>query len=104
MLKENSCDAQCNEFRELTRKHFDDEVEILRKAGFPRLESHIKTHEKTLEECGKIFSNCGETCKDDNPSCPCMEDLSFLTLDHIVRNDLDFKSHLQTRNLANSGA
>ncbi len=95
--------ATCNEFRELTRKHFEEEVKILREAEFPRLKTHLKEHKKFLGKVEEVFSGCGATCK-DGISCPFIEDLSFMTLDHIVRNDLDFKSHLQTKNLADGGA
>ncbi len=95
--------AECLTFRKLTRNHFDEEEEILRGAEFPRLKSHLVAHKKSLEQFEEIFSGCGNICKESDP-CPCREDLSFLTLDHIVRNDLDFKSYLQTRNLANGGS
>lgn len=95
--------AECLAFRKLTRDHFDEETEILREAEFPRLKNHIRTHKKTLKQFDEVFSGCGDICKESGP-CPCREDLSFLTLDHIVRHDLDFKSHLQTRNLADRGS
>jgi len=91
--------AECLGFRKLTQKHFDDEAEILRQAGFPRHDAHLGEHKKCLGRYEEIFSGCGKACKEGAP-CPGMEDLSFVTIDHIVRNDLDFKSHLQTRKFA----
>jgi len=91
--------AECLTFRELTRNHFTYESKILHEAEFPRLETHLEDHKTALGKLEEIFSDCGMICKESVP-CPCMEDLSFVTVDHIVRNDLDFKSHLQTKNLA----
>ena len=95
--------AGCLTFRKLTRKHFDEEAEILREAEFPRLKSHLREHGIFIGKIEEAFSGCGSICKESDP-CPCLENLSFCTLDHIVRNDLDFKSHLQTRNLADGGS
>ncbi len=95
--------AECNKFRELTLKHFKEEEKIMHEAEFPRLKTHTGEHKTFLEKIEETFSGCGQTCKKGNP-CPFMEDLLFITLDHIVRNDLNFKSHLQTRNLADGGA
>lgn len=95
--------AECMAFRKLAEKHFDEEVEILREAEFPRLETHAREHMNLLGKFDEIFSVCCMVCKEGVP-CPYMEDLSFLTVDHLVRHDLDYKSHLQVKNLADGGA
>ena len=91
--------AQCRKFRELLNQHFTDEEEILTRAGFPRLADHLDSHRDALEKYDTLFSECGEACtKSGNSSC--METLSYLLFDHFLRGDLDFKSFLQSKNLA----
>ncbi len=95
--------AECLAFRKLAEKHFNDEMKVLHEAEFPRLKTHAKEHMNLLGKFDKIFSDCAENCKDGAP-CPHMEELSFMTVDHLVRHDLDYKSHLQVKNLADGDA
>ena len=92
--------VQCRKFRDHLKHHFTDEEEVLTRADFPRLEEHLDSHRETLEKYDTLFSECGEACtKSGNSSC--METLSYLLFDHFLRGDLDFKSFLQSKNLAN---
>ncbi|NQV84080.1 MAG: hypothetical protein HQ494_09695 [Rhodospirillales bacterium] len=94
---------QCLAFRDLMKQHFDDEDKILLWADFPRQADHQVSHRESLEKFGAIYSECGEACTKSTDS-PCMENLSYLLLDHFLRGDLDFKSYLQTKNLADDSA
>jgi len=87
---ESSCNALC----ELLESHFRDEVEILREAGFPRLESHMKAHDLSLERMLDLANGCGRPCRQAPPK-ECIAEWTSLVLDHILRHDLDFKSFLQ---------
>ncbi len=96
--------AKCMAFRQLTREHFNEEVGILSEAEFPRLEAHLGEQKNFLRKVEEVFSNCGMTCKGSSSFYPCVENLWFMTVDHLLRYDLDFKSHLQAVNMADSGA
>lgn len=89
----------CHKFRAQVRDHFADEEDLLRAAEFPRLDNHVVSHDKTQEAINQVTSNCGEACISSGSS-DCIKELGIILLDHFVRGDLDFKSHLQTRNLA----
>ena len=91
--------ATCKAFRAFMVKHFADEEDILRQAEFPRLRQHMEEHSRVMGQMKKFFDNCNESCRTGNADS-CMEDLSFHTLDHIIRLDLGFKSHLQMKKMA----
>jgi len=90
----------CHQFRAQIRDHFSDEEDLLRAAGFARLDDHIASHNKTQETIDQVTSNCGEACINSGSNA-CIKELGVILLEHFVRGDLDFKSHLQTKNLAN---
>lgn len=92
--------AACQKLKKLIEAHFENEEEILRKADFPRLESHLTTHEETRKLFKEVCTACGQVCRNNDPT-KCLPDLTFILIDHFLRGDLDFKSHLQTMNLAN---
>ncbi|MBT3307428.1 MAG: hypothetical protein HN377_13235 [Alphaproteobacteria bacterium] len=94
---------QCLEFRDLMKQHFNDEDEILDQANFPRRAQHLKDHRESMEKFDAIFSECGEACT-KSKDVSCIDDLSYLLFDHFLRGDLDFKSYLQTKNLAGDKA
>ncbi len=91
--------ATCKKFRRLVEKHSADEEDILRQAGFPELRRHMEGHAQASEQMEKIFEGCGEACKHGNAG-PCMDTLTHHLLDHIIRHDLGFKSHLQSIKMA----
>ncbi|NQU61873.1 MAG: hemerythrin domain-containing protein [Rhodospirillales bacterium] len=91
--------AACKAFRKLFETHFRDEEEILEEAKFPRVKAHRESHADNLEQLQKVFDGCGEKCLNATSS-PCIEELSHLVYEHLLRGDLDFKSHLQTKKLA----
>lgn len=91
--------AQCLKLRDQIERHAAAEEKILQGAKFPRLDKHRKDHENARAELKEIFDNCGEACKKATSS-PCTQELSLNIFDHILRGDLDFKSFLQTKNLA----
>ncbi len=93
--------AACQKLGKMLEKHFDSEEEILRKAEFPRLDSHIAIHDNTRDLLKQTCTACGRVCRENKPTT-CLPDLTFILVDHFLRGDLDFKSHLQTVNLANN--
>jgi len=92
--------AACQRLEKLLEEHFDSEEEILRTAEFPRLESHLTSHRETGDLLKQACTACGQACRENQPAT-CLPDLTFILVDHFLRGDLDFKSHLQTVNLAN---
>lgn len=91
--------AACKKFRRLVRKHSADEEDILQQADFPELGRHKEDHNRLIKQIEGIFEGCGEICMHGNVDT-CLEELTHLMLDHIIRHDLSFKSHLQTKKLA----
>ena len=91
--------AACQKLGKMLKDHFESEEEILRKAKFPRLESHLISHEETQDLLKQACTECGRVCRENQP-VTCIPDLTFILVDHFLRGDLDFKSHLQTMNLA----
>lgn len=88
----------CHKLRAEVRDHFADEEDLLRTAEYPRLDVHVASHDKTLRIFNQVISNCGEACINSGSSA-CIKKLGFILLDHFVRSDLDFKSHLQAKKL-----
>jgi len=91
--------AICKAFRTLMEKHFNDEEDVLDQADFPELPSHMQEHAQAREQIDKIINDCGEACKHGNAG-PCLEKLTHHMLDHIIGDDLGFKSHLQSKKMA----
>ena len=92
--------AACKRLMKMLEAHFESEEEILRTAGFPRLDGHIGMHEETRESLRQVCMACRQVCR-NNQTVTCLPDLIFVIIDHCLRGDLDFKSHLQTVNMAN---
>ena len=92
--------AACQKLGQMLNEHFDSEEGILRQAEFPRLDSHVATHDNTRDLLKQACTECGRVCRENQP-VTCIPDLTFILVDHFLRGDLDFKSHLQTVNLAN---
>ena len=91
--------GSCHKLRVEIRDHFAEEEDLLKAAEFPRLDDHVASHDKTQEKINQVISNCGEACINSGSSA-CVNELGLILLDHFVRDDLDFKSHLQTKHLA----
>jgi hemerythrin-like metal-binding protein len=92
--------AECLNFRRLFEAHFSDEERILSKAEFSRLPVHVASHEEIREYLNTLFSTCLEACR-GNCAGPCMPDLASVMIHHFLDGDLDFKSFLQAKGLAN---
>jgi hemerythrin-like metal-binding protein len=92
--------AACQKLGEMLEDHFKSEEEILHKSDFPRMENHLATHNETRELFKKACTECGQVCRKNGPT-ECLEDLTFILVDHFLRGDLDFKSHLQAVNMSN---
>ena len=94
--------AECLTFRKMFEAHYADEEELLRQAGFPRMDAHLATHEESRQSLNGVFSSCGAACK-NNTSGGCIEELLSILVHHFLKGDMDFKSFLQTRGLADNG-
>jgi len=91
--------AKCCELEKKLVTHLRDEEEILSKANFPRTEQHQNTHEQAIHDFRYSNTKCGQTCLTDC-MVPCLPELAALLVQHIVRDDTDFISHLQTTELS----
>ncbi len=93
--------TKCLEFRRLLDAHHADEESILRDAEYPRLNDHLVSHGETKERFNYVFTSCSEVCK-DNRADPCLIDMNSILIRHLLQADMDFKSFLQTKGLANN--
>lgn len=94
---------ECLKFRKFSDDHNEYEEKVLRDSGFPRQMDHQKSHQETIDKMDEVFSSCGEACK-KSAATNCMEDMSMILVEHILRGDLDFKSFLETVNLADDNS
>lgn len=75
-------------------EHFAREETIMRQQNFPRLDAHIRQHQRIKAELDKALS---EACQAPaTPAChhALLERVHFIILDVLIRHDLDYKSHL----------
>tara|TARA_Y100000294_G_scaffold165938_1_gene173889 strand:+ start:98 stop:517 length:420 start_codon:yes stop_codon:yes gene_type:complete len=92
--------AACKRLMKMLEAHFESEEEILHTAGFPRLDRHIGMHHEIRESLRQAFTACRQACRNNQPT-KCLPDLTFILVDHFLRGDMDYKSHLQMVNMAN---
>jgi hemerythrin len=92
--------AACQNLRRLFDAHFTDEESIICKVEFSRLAVHLASHGELREHLNTLFSTCLEACR-GNCAGPCMPDLASVMIHHFLDGDLDFKSFLQAKGLAN---
>ena len=95
----NEARDTCIVLQNFMEEHNDREENILRDAAFPRLDGHKKSHERDLEAYRHILTGCGTTCL-KNAKDYCTNQLAMSVIEHIVSNDLDFKSFLQAEGIA----
>ncbi len=83
----------CETFRHRLGSHFASEETILRDSGFPRLDDHTETHRQHFGNIYAIVSSCGAKCKRGQEH-DCAGRFAHILVDHLIRDDLDFKSFL----------
>ena len=83
----------CRRLLDCLDTHFRHEEQILDHATFPRLTEHVRSHADVLRRARELRAHCGEVCRDQAPS-DCVREWVSLIVEHLVRSDLDFKSHL----------
>ena len=93
--------AKCLELRGLLDAHFVYEEDILREAAYPRLDDHLYSHRKTTARLSHVCTKCLEACK-DNLAGPCIMDMTTILIHDFLHEDMDLKSFLQTKGLANN--
>ncbi len=98
--KSEETHAKCQELQHLVDSHFADEESFLRDSDFPRLDKHVAQHLESSESFNRICSSCEDACK-GNSAGPCLPNLAIVLVDHFLQGDLDFKSFLQMKGLAN---
>ncbi len=92
--------AKCQELQRLIETHFAAEESLLHESRFSRLDAHIASHRETAKDFEHICTSCKSACK-DNCAGPCLPEMAVLLVSHFLHGDLDFKSFLQVKGLAN---
>ncbi len=90
--------VDCLLLRERMRKHFRREERFLADAAFPRLREHISTHQEAEQKVEKIIGDCCEDCS-KGLKIECVRRWIEAILNDVLLADLDFKSHLQHKNI-----
>ena len=80
------------------RSHFQGEERLLGDSAFPRLQGHVSTHEAALQKIQNIIGECREDCANGS-KIECIRRWYEALLDDVLLADLDFKSHLQFKNI-----
>ena len=83
----------CETFRHRLGSHFASEEAILRDSGFSRLDDHAESHRHHFDNIYAIVSSCGARCKRGQEH-DCAGRFAHVLVDHLIRDDLDFKSFL----------
>ncbi len=83
----------CELFRHRLGSHFAAEEAILRNSGFPRADDHAETHRQHFDNVYAIVSDCGARCT-RGQAHDCSSRFAHILVDHLIRDDLDFKSFL----------
>jgi hemerythrin-like metal-binding protein len=83
----------CETFRHRLGAHFTSEEALLRQNEFPRVDAHSETHRRHYDNVYDIVSNCGAKCKRGQDH-DCAGRFAHILVDHLIRDDLDFKSFL----------
>jgi len=92
------CSALLLELIESAKAHFAVEEALLRDAGYPGLEEHIKYHEKLLLEAQAAKEICDQI-KNAEDLERCGDVLGAFLVDDILRGDLHFKSFLEEKGI-----
>lgn len=86
--------ALLRQARDRSTRHFDTEDDILKRSRFPGADAHRRAHQRILAEFNSILAEL-ESVTDPQPHhwerahAP-----RHLLVDHCLRDDLKFKSHL----------
>lgn len=83
----------CRRLYEYLSTHFRHEERVLDRAAFPRLVEHTRSHSDVLCRARELRATCGELCR-DRATTECTREWVSLIVEHLVRSDLDFKSHM----------
>ena len=83
----------CRRLYEYLSAHFRHEERVLDHAAFPRLAEHASSHSDVLRRARELRASCGELCR-DQAATECAREWVSLIVEHLVRSDLDFKSHM----------
>ncbi|GEM_PF-1767327 len=83
----------CESFRHRLGSHFATEEAVLRQSGFPRADDHVETHRQHFDNVYAIVSGCGAKCTRGQQH-DCAGRFAHILVDHMIRDDLDFKSFL----------
>ncbi len=90
------CSALVDDFIETSKKHFENEENLLAREKYPEVTNHSKYHKSLVKRARNLKATCEkeiEAGKIEN----CYKDMIDLLLDDVVKGDLQIKSYLQVR-------
>ena len=93
-----SANTSCRALRELLWAHFAYEEALLREAEFPRLAQHAASHASGRGKIEHVLTQCRENCR-NGTKVGCVSHWLVALLDDVLLPDLDFKSHIDHRNV-----
>lgn len=87
------CRRLFKSFRQLAADHFTKEEAILKKIGFPELETHSLYHQELLVKAEDAARKCIEMA-DKKLVIDCFDAMSDFFIDDIIRGDIEFRNLL----------
>lgn len=91
--KEYMVEEVLEEIQMYTIEHFSFEEELMRNAGYPDLETHMKAHKAFINRI-EFFKERYENGEDIGNQL--MMDLQLWLLNHIKYDDMDYKNYLKS--------
>lgn len=86
--------ALFKDFTSQAKTHFKNEETYLVSIDFPRIESHTAAHKKLLELAERTLTIV-EAGPDIEEASKCLEEVTYLLLEDVIKADADFKSYAQ---------
>lgn len=86
--------AAAREMRDRCVGHFATEDRVLKATRFPDLDRHLTAHRRILKEVGGIVAQLEAVATPNRLHWELALSLRGILLDHMLRDDLKYKSHL----------
>lgn len=86
--------ATAREMRERCIRHFATEDEVLTATRFPDRERHLRAHKRILKAIDSIIADLDAAAPPNRFHWELALSLRGLLVDHLLRDDLKYKSHL----------
>ncbi|HED12805.1 MAG TPA: hypothetical protein ENI62_04000, partial [Gammaproteobacteria bacterium] len=94
------CEKLFYSFNKTVAEHLQSEERILTKSQYPHLAEHCVFHRELLARTENIAGKCKDM-QDKAGLLKCFDELIQFFINDVMRDDLDFKLHLQETGFAN---